>query len=84
MGKGSQEEAFKTQTQLTILETQRVQVERDRRARTAEINSILNRPAGTEILRPPDSHVHEIAHDAWKNCSRTRTIRRRSYDAIRS
>ena len=61
VGKGSQEEAFKTQTQLTILETQRVQVDRDRRARTAEINSILNRPAGTPILQPSESHVHAIA-----------------------
>ena len=61
VGKGSQEEAFKTQTQLTILETQRVQVDRDRHARTAEINSILNRPVGTPVLQPPESHVHAIA-----------------------
>jgi len=61
VGKGSQEEAFKTQTQLTILETQRVQVDRERHAREAEINSILNRPAGTPIPQPADSHVHEIA-----------------------
>ncbi len=62
VGKGAQEEAFKTQTQLTILETQRVQVERDRHAREAEINSILNRPPGTLVPQPPDSnHLHEIA-----------------------
>ncbi len=61
VGKAAQEEAFKTQTQLTILETQRIQVERDRHAREAEINSILNRPAGTPIPRPADQHHHEIA-----------------------
>jgi cobalt-zinc-cadmium efflux system outer membrane protein len=61
VGKAAQEEAFKTQTQLTILETQRIQVERDRHAREAEIDSLLNRPAGTPIPRPADQHHHEIA-----------------------
>jgi outer membrane protein TolC len=60
IGKAAQEDAFKTQTQLTILETQRVQVERDRRAREAEINSLLNRAAGTPIAEPADAHVHQI------------------------
>jgi outer membrane protein TolC len=60
VGKGAQEEVFKTQTQLTILETQRVQVDGDRRAREAEINSILNRPPGTPIAQPADSHAHQI------------------------
>ena len=61
VGKAAQQEAFKTQTQLTILETQRVQVQRERRAREAEINSILNRPPETPIPEPADTHVHEIA-----------------------
>jgi cobalt-zinc-cadmium efflux system outer membrane protein len=61
VGKGAQEEAFKTQTQLTILETQRVQVDRDRRAREAEINSLLNRASGTPVAEPTDVHQHEIA-----------------------
>jgi outer membrane protein TolC len=61
VGKAAQEEAFKTQAQLTILETQRVMVERDRRAREAEIDSILNRPAGTPVAQPSEYHVHEIA-----------------------
>jgi cobalt-zinc-cadmium efflux system outer membrane protein len=59
-GLGTQQEAFKTQTELTILETKRIQVERERRARAAEINSLLNRPAGTPIPEPVEPHVHEM------------------------
>lgn len=59
-GQGTQEEAFKTQTELTILETKRIQVERERRAREAEIKSLLNRPAGTPLGQPGEPHVHEI------------------------
>lgn len=60
VGKAAQEDAFKTQTQLTILETQRVQLDRDRRAREAEINSILNRPMGTPVPEPAEMHRHPI------------------------
>jgi outer membrane protein, heavy metal efflux system len=59
-GQGTQQEAFKIQTELTILETKKVQVERERRARTAEINSLLNRPAGAPLGQPVEPHVHEI------------------------
>ena len=60
-GLGTQQEAFKTQTELTILETKRIQIERERRARQAEINSLLNRPAGTPIPEPVEPHAHEIS-----------------------
>ena len=59
-GLGTQQEVFKTQTELTILETKRVQIQRERRAREAEINSLLNRPAGTPLLQPAAPHAHEI------------------------
>jgi outer membrane protein TolC len=59
-GLGTQQEAFKTQTELTILETKRIQVERERRVRQAEINSLLNRPAGTPLREPVEPHVHEM------------------------
>ncbi len=62
IGKATQQEAFRTQTQLTILETQRLQLENDRRTRQAEINSILNRALDTELARPPDHELHEMAH----------------------
>ena len=59
-GLGTQQEAFKTQTELTILETKRIQVVRERAARQAEINSLLNHPAGTPMAEPVEPHVHEI------------------------
>ena len=60
-GRGTQEEVFKTQTELTILETKRVELGRERRAREAEINSLLNRPAGAPLGEPAEPHVHEIS-----------------------
>jgi cobalt-zinc-cadmium efflux system outer membrane protein len=60
-GLGSQQEVFKTQTELSILETKKVQLDRERRTREAEINSLLNRPAGTPVGQPVEPHVHEIA-----------------------
>ena len=62
IGKATQQEAFRTQTQLTILETQRIQLENERRTRQAEINSILNRPLDTELARPPDHEPHDMLH----------------------
>ena len=62
VGKANQQEAFRTQTQLTILETQRVQLENDRRTRQAELNSILNRPLDTELGVPPDHAPHDMVH----------------------
>lgn len=60
-GLGAQQDVFKTQTQLTILETKRIEVEREQRARTAEINSLLNRPAEAPLGQPAEPHVHAIA-----------------------
>jgi len=62
VGKANQQEAFRTQTQLTILETQRVQLENERRTRQAEINSILNRPLDTELGVPPDHEPRDMVH----------------------
>jgi len=62
IGKATQQEAFRTQTQLTILETQRLQIENDRRTRQAEINSILNRPLDTQLAQPPDHEMQEMIH----------------------
>jgi outer membrane protein TolC len=60
VGKAAQQEAFKTQTELTILETKKVQLERERRVRQAEIASLLNRPAGAFLGQPGEPHVHEL------------------------
>ena len=59
-GLGAQQDAFKVQTELTLVETKRLQIERDRRAREAEINSLLNRPAGTAVPQPVEPHAHAI------------------------
>jgi outer membrane protein, heavy metal efflux system len=60
VGKAAQGDAFKTQTGLTILETKKVQIERERRVQQAEINSLLNRPAGAPLAQPGEPHVHEL------------------------
>lgn len=62
IGKATQQEAFRTQTQLTILETQRLQIENERRTRQAEINSILNRSLDTQLPQPADHEMQEMFH----------------------
>ena len=62
VGKAAQQEAFRTQTQLTILETQRLQLDNERRTRAAEINSILNRPLDTPLTQPANHEMQEMIH----------------------
>ncbi|MFN9296898.1 MAG: TolC family protein, partial [Acidobacteriota bacterium] len=52
VGKAAQQDIFKAQTQISILETKRVQFEREKRARQAEINSLVNRPPGSPLAKP--------------------------------
>ena len=52
VGKAAQQDVFKAQTQISILETKRIQLEREKRAREAEINSVVNRAPGTPLGRP--------------------------------
>jgi outer membrane protein, heavy metal efflux system len=59
VGKGMQQDIFRTQTQISILETRRLQIDRDRRSAAAELNAILNRAPGTPVDRPPDAFMHE-------------------------
>jgi outer membrane protein TolC len=54
VGKAAQQDVFKAQTQISILETKRVQLEREKRAREAEIASLVNRPPGSQLPRPAD------------------------------
>lgn len=53
VGQSAQQDVFNAQTQLSILETRRIQLERDKRAREAEINSLVNRLPGSTLSRPP-------------------------------
>lgn len=54
VGKAPQQDVFKAQTQISILETKRVQLDREKRAREAEINSLVNRRPGSPLPRPAD------------------------------
>lgn len=54
VGKAAQQDIFKAQTQLSIIETKRVQLEREKRARQAEINSLVNRQPGSPLDRPTE------------------------------
>lgn len=52
VGRAVQQDVFKAQTQISILETRRIQLEREKRAREAEIVSVLNRAPGSPLARP--------------------------------
>lgn len=60
VGKAAQQDIFKAQTQLSIIETKRMQLEREKRARQAEINSLVNRPPGAPLDRPVELHPQDL------------------------
>ena len=60
VGKAVQQDVFKAQTQIAILETKRIQIEREKRAREAEINSIVNRAPGSALGRPAELKPVEL------------------------
>ena len=54
VGKAAQQDVFKAQTQISVLETRRLQLDREERVREAEINSLVNRRPGSPLPRPSD------------------------------
>jgi len=54
VGKAAQQDVFKAQTQVSIIETRLVKLEQQRFSAEAEINSILNSRPGTPVGRPDD------------------------------
>lgn len=54
VGKAAQQDVFKAQTQLSIMDTRIEQAEREKRSLAAEINSLLNRPSDSPLGRPAD------------------------------
>jgi len=60
VGRAVQQDVFKAQTQTSILETRLVKLEQERRSRSAEIDSILNRAVGTPVGRPEDVRPKEL------------------------
>jgi outer membrane protein TolC len=61
VGRAAQQDVFKTQTQLSILEIKLVDLQREHNAREAEIGSLLNRAPGAPLGRPPDIQPQEFA-----------------------
>jgi outer membrane protein TolC len=61
VGQAAQQDVFKTQTQLSILEIRLVDLQREHDAREAEIDSLLNRAPGAPLGRPPDMQPQEFA-----------------------
>ncbi len=53
LGKTPQQDIFRAQTEISMLETRVLEMEQDKKTAEAEINSLLNRPAET-ILGPPE------------------------------
>ena len=60
-GKAQQQDVFKAQTQVSILETRLIKLEQERISREAEINSVVNRSPGTPMGRPDDVKPKELA-----------------------
>ena len=54
VGKAAQQDVFKAQTQVSILETRLVRLDQQRVSSEAEINSILNRRPSATVGRPDD------------------------------
>lgn len=52
VGKAAQQDIFKAQTQLSILETRLLKMEQDKRSAEAEVDSLLNRPPDLPLGRP--------------------------------
>ena len=52
VGKTSQQDIFKAQTQLSMMETRIIAMRQDQRSAEAEINSLLNRKPGTPVGTP--------------------------------
>lgn len=61
VGKAAQQDVFKAQTQISILETRLIKLEQERNSAEAEINSLLNRRAGMPLPRPEEIKPKEFA-----------------------
>ncbi len=60
VGKAAQQDVFKAQIQVSILETRLVKLEQQRLSSEAEINSVLNRRPGSAVGRPEDVKPKEL------------------------
>lgn len=60
VGKASQADVLRAQTQLSVLETKALRFRQDIRSREAEINALLVRPLEQPVPRPPDLEPREV------------------------
>jgi outer membrane protein TolC len=60
VGRAAQQDILKAQTQFSILETRIGKMLQDRRSAEAELVSLLNRPPGSVLARPPDLPPGEL------------------------
>ncbi len=61
VGRAAQQDVFKAQTQLSIIEARLIQLDQERRSRDAELNALLGRPSGSPLARPEDLSQKELA-----------------------
>ena len=59
VGQAAQQDIFKTQTQVSVLESRIIQFQRDKAAREAELNALLNRRPGQPIGQPPELQARQ-------------------------
>ena len=60
VGKAAQQDLFKAQTQISILETRLVKLEQERRSREEEINTLAGRAPGSPVEPPEDAEAPEF------------------------
>jgi outer membrane protein TolC len=73
VGRAQQQDIFRAQTQLAIMETQVMRLEQDKLSREAEINSLLNRPPGGKIEVPEEMAPGEMRVTLEELYARART-----------
>ena len=56
-GKAAQQDVFKAQLQVSLIDTKIIQLDRERHLREAEINSLLNLPSNTPLPKPAEPHL---------------------------
>ena len=60
VGKAAQQDLFKAQTQISILETRLVKLEQERRSRQSEINILAGRAPGSPLESPAEEEMPEL------------------------
>ncbi len=85
VGKAAQQDVFKAQTQVSILETRLVKLEQERLRGEAEINGILSRRPESPVGRPEDGEPKELTatlEDLYAAAARNSPMLRREQKMI--